>query len=107
MSLRDPLSPTQVAVRLDGMCGWAGDTRQIRKTFRVGYDTAIKMVTEIGMVAIELEHRPDLDIRWDTLVVTMTTHTAGDVVTELDFKLAERIDEIAQTHGVTTPNRKG
>jgi 4a-hydroxytetrahydrobiopterin dehydratase len=46
-----------------------------------------------------LEHRPDLDIRWDTLLVTMTTHTAGNVVTDLDFKLARRIDEIAQAHG--------
>jgi 4a-hydroxytetrahydrobiopterin dehydratase len=102
VSLRDPLTPAQVAARLQTLRGWAGDTHQIRKTFSVGYDTGIKIVTEIGKAAIELEHRPDIDIRWDNLVVTMTTHTAGDVVTELDFKLAQRIDEIAELHGATS-----
>jgi len=29
----------------------------------------------------------------------MTTHTAGDAVTELDFRLAERINAIAAEHG--------
>ncbi len=46
--------------------------------------TPIQIVTEIGQAAIELEHRPDIDIRWDQLRIFMTTPTAGDVVTELD-----------------------
>ncbi len=95
MRLRDPLTPEQVAERLCDLAGWVGDTRQIRKTYRVDYDTGIRMVGEIGEVAIELEHRPDIDIRWDGVLITMTTHTAGDVVTGLDFELARRIDEIA------------
>ena len=55
------------------------------------------------MAAIELEHRPDIDIRWDRLTVYLTTHTAGDVVTELDFlELAARIDQITAAHGGAT-----
>jgi hypothetical protein len=42
----------------------------------------------------------DIDIRWDVLRFAMTTHTADDVVTELDFQLAERINAIAASHGV-------
>ncbi len=49
--------------------------------------------------AIELEHRPDIDIRWEALRFAMTTHTAGGVVTELDFQLAERTNAIADEHG--------
>ena len=42
-----------------------------------------------------MAHRPDLDIRWTGLHVFMTTHTAGDVVTELDLATAARLDAIA------------
>ncbi|WP_371780593.1 4a-hydroxytetrahydrobiopterin dehydratase [Streptosporangium subroseum] len=98
MGLRDPLSAEEVEQRLT-LNGWSGDTTQISKTYTVGYDIAMQIVAEIAPVAIEMEHRPDINIRWDTLHIFMTTHTAGDVVTALDFLLAERIDHIAQCHG--------
>jgi 4a-hydroxytetrahydrobiopterin dehydratase len=102
MALRDPLSTDDVRSRLAQLDGWTGDTRGIEKTYDVGYDDAIGIVAEIGKAAIELEHRPDIDIRWDRLHIAMTTHTAGDVVTALDFLTAERIDAIAAEHGATT-----
>jgi 4a-hydroxytetrahydrobiopterin dehydratase len=85
--------------RLGDLQGWRGDTRGISKDYNVDYDTAIRIVAEIGNAAVELEHRPDIDIRWDRLHVFMTTHTAGDVVTELDFLLVTRIDQIAASYG--------
>ena len=99
MALRDPLTEDQVNELLQRSDGWSGNTVGICKTFAVEYDRAIQIVTEVGAAAIELEHRPDIDIRWDHLTFAMTTHTAGDVVTELDFALAERIDRIAAAHG--------
>jgi len=98
MSLRTPLTVEQVERRLADT-GWSGDATEIRRGFSVGYDTAIRIVGEVGQVAVELEHRPDIDIRWDVLHFSMTTHTAGDVVTELDFQLAERIDAVADRYG--------
>jgi 4a-hydroxytetrahydrobiopterin dehydratase len=80
--------------RLATLQGWHGDTTGISKAYAIGYDTAIHAVGEIGHAAIELEHRPDIDIRWDQLTVYLTTHTAGDVVTELDFLLLTRIETI-------------
>jgi 4a-hydroxytetrahydrobiopterin dehydratase len=92
----------ELGERLAALDGWHGDTGGISKDYRVDYDIAIRIVAEIGKAAIELEHRPDIDIRWDRLRVFMTTHTAGDVVTELDFLLAARIDAIAAFHGAET-----
>jgi 4a-hydroxytetrahydrobiopterin dehydratase len=85
--------------KLASLEGWHGDTTGISKTYAIGYDIAIRMVEKIGQAAIELEHRPDIDIRWDRLTVYLTTHTAGDVVTELDFLLLTRIDTIADSYG--------
>lgn len=101
MGLRDPLPAEEVARRLASI-GWSGDTRQISKSYSIDYDSAMRAVAEIAQVAIELEHRPDIDIRWDFLRITMTTHTSGDVVTELDFLLATRINEIVEKHGDAT-----
>lgn len=103
MAPRDEvLSPEQLRDRLAGLEGWHGDTSGIQKDYSVDYDTAIQIVTEIGKAAIELEHRPDIDIRWDRLHIYLTTHTARDVVTELDFLLVARIDAIAASHGAKT-----
>ncbi len=98
MSLRTPLTPDQVTKRL-GETGWSGGTAEISRTFEVEYDTAMRIVAEVATAAVELEHRPDIDIRWARLRFAMTTHTAGDVVTELDFATAERINAIATAHG--------
>lgn len=100
MAPRDEvLTPEQLDERLASLNGWHGDTSGISKDFGIDYDTAVRIVAEIGTAAVELEHRPDIDIRWDRLHVFLTTHTAGDVVTELDFLLIAQIDAIATSHG--------
>ncbi len=100
MALRDEvIAAPDLPGRLAALEGWHGGTSGITKDYRVDYDTAVRIVAEIGKAAIELEHRPDIDIRWDRLRIFMTTHTAGDVVTELDFALAARIDAIAAGQG--------
>lgn len=100
MAPRDQIiTAAELPARLALLEGWHGDATGISKTYSVGYDTAIRIVAEVGQAAVELEHRPDIDIRWDRLTVYLTTHTAGDVVTELDFLLLARIDAIVAAHG--------
>ena len=102
MAPRDEIvTADRLADRLAALDGWHGDTGGVSKDYRTDYDTAIRIVAGIGQAAIELEHRPDIDIRWDRLHVFLTTHTAGDVVTELDFLLIARIDDIAASHGAS------
>lgn len=102
MAPRDEIIPAgELERRLAALDGWHGDTSGIARTYSVAYDDAIRAVGEIGQMAIELEHRPDIDIRWAGLTVYLTTHTAGDVVTELDFLTVKRLDEIAAGYGAT------
>ena len=44
-------------------------------------------------MAEELDHHPDIDIRWRTLTFRLSTHSAGGV-THRDVELARRIDDI-------------
>lgn len=94
MALRDPLSAAEVADRLSHLDGWTGDTSRIQKTYPLDYFTSVKVIGELAEAAKELEHHPDIDLRWQTLLVSMTTYSAGGVVTELDFKLVERVEEV-------------
>lgn len=52
----------------------------------------------MAVVAEELDHHPDVDIRWRKVSFTLSTHSQGGV-TERDVELARRIDEIAERHG--------
>jgi 4a-hydroxytetrahydrobiopterin dehydratase len=99
MALRDEVIPeAELPGRLAALPGWHGDTSGISRDYPLGWDAAAAAVPEIAALAVEMAHRPDLDIRWAALRVFMTTHTAGDVVTELDLATAARLDAIAAAH---------
>ena len=54
---------------------------------------AIAWVDAIALIAEELDHHPDIDIRWRTLHFILSTHSDGGI-TQLDLQLATRIDEV-------------
>lgn len=59
------------------------------KTFLEGID----YVTKVAQAAEEMDHHPDIDIRWRTVTFRLSTHSHGGI-TDLDTTLAERIDLI-------------
>ncbi|MET7333805.1 4a-hydroxytetrahydrobiopterin dehydratase [Nonomuraea sp. NPDC005650] len=78
---------------------WRREGDEIRRTIEApDFPTAIRIVDEIAVQAEELNHHPDIDIRWRTLHLALTTHDAGGL-TDLDFTLAAIIDDIAAKHG--------
>ncbi|HEX6968462.1 MAG TPA: 4a-hydroxytetrahydrobiopterin dehydratase [Micromonosporaceae bacterium] len=84
------------AVR-DGLAGlpeWSGDAAAITRTVELpSFLEAISAVDRVAVVAEELGHHPDIDIRYRTLTFRCSTHSAGGV-TPRDLLLARRIDEI-------------
>lgn len=98
MTVPEPLRADQVAERLRELEGWSGDRARIGKTYAIGYHEGVRMVVEVAAAAKQMGHHPAIDIRWDRLRFTLTTHDAGNQVTELDFASARRIDEIAAHH---------
>jgi 4a-hydroxytetrahydrobiopterin dehydratase len=81
--------------------GWAGDSASLHREYAFpDFPTAIRGVDEIAVVAEQMQHHPDIDVRWRTLHLTLSTHDAGGV-TQLDVELAHRIAEIATALGAT------
>ena len=50
-------------------------------------------VNQIAAEAEEMDHHPDIDIRWDTVELVLCTHSAGGL-TQLDVELAHRISAL-------------
>lgn len=60
------------------------------ETFALG----IRLVDAVAVVADELDHHPDMDIRWTTVTFRLSSHSAGGI-TQNDVELAKRIDALA------------
>jgi 4a-hydroxytetrahydrobiopterin dehydratase len=88
------LTVEELADRLAALDGWSGDPQAITRTVALPtFMGAIAVVDRVAAVAEELDHHPDIDIRWRKLTFACSTHSAGGV-TGKDLDLARRIDEI-------------
>jgi len=92
------LDEAAVLTALASLDDWEGDFRGIRRTVHApDFPTAIRIVDVVAVAAEDMNHHPDIDIRWRTLHFRLTTHDAGGV-TELDIELARNIDAIVRQH---------
>jgi 4a-hydroxytetrahydrobiopterin dehydratase len=93
------LSPDEIAAALHGLPEWSGDGDGLRRTVELpGFREAVAAIVAIADVAEELDHHPDIDLRWRTLHLSLVTHSAGGV-TENDLQLARRIDALLPSAG--------
>ena len=59
----------------------------------VGPVRAIEFVNSVAVITEKFIHHSDIDIRWNRVDLTLSTHNAGGL-TPLDFTLAIAIEEI-------------
>jgi 4a-hydroxytetrahydrobiopterin dehydratase len=64
------------------------------------FRSAVRMLDAVADVAEEMDHHPDMDVRYRLLRFRLSTHSAGGV-TQLDVELAHRIAGEARTAGAT------
>jgi|ERR671923_841789 4a-hydroxytetrahydrobiopterin dehydratase len=76
--------------------GWTYLADAIHRDFTFkGFRDAIAFVNRIAELANEAGHHPDLEIHYNRVVVSLSTHDAGGV-TEKDIALAGRIDRVVE-----------
>lgn len=83
-----------------GLDGWVNLLGGLQTRIRTGdFATGLSVVDAIGAAAEELNHHPDVDLRYPHVDVRLSSHDVGGL-TERDVRLARRISEIAAAAGV-------
>ncbi|MFF4760785.1 4a-hydroxytetrahydrobiopterin dehydratase [Streptomyces sp. NPDC001292] len=97
-----PLSHKEIEDRLAELPGWSVDGDRLTRSFRLGsHFAATAMVVHIAQVQEELDHHSDLTLGYNTVSLSVNTHSAGGAVTEKDFELARRVQDLAPGHGAS------
>jgi 4a-hydroxytetrahydrobiopterin dehydratase len=90
-----PLSSAELSAALAELPAWSGDGTGIRRTVKAeSFLAGVALVVEVARMAEDMNHHPDIDIRWRDVTFGLVTHSAGGV-TPLDIDLAKRIDAAA------------
>jgi len=86
------LTSEQVQAGLAAAPGWELDGSQITRTVtRKDFGDALRYVNAVGYLAEKAEHHPDIFVSWNTVRLTLSTHSAGGL-TDKDFALAKAIN---------------
>jgi 4a-hydroxytetrahydrobiopterin dehydratase len=89
------LNDEEIDDRLNGLDGWERDGEAIRRTFELDdFKGSVDFVNRLTPEAEAMNHHPDLEISWNKVTVTLSTHSEGGL-TENDFELARRIATLA------------
>lgn len=89
-----PLGDSEVDARLTEHPGWERDGSAIRKRFERGdFVGSVNFVANMVDPAEAMGHHPDVEISWDKVTVTISTHSEGGL-TKADFELAAEIDSV-------------
>jgi 4a-hydroxytetrahydrobiopterin dehydratase len=98
------LTDAELKAFLSTMEGWTSLANAIHKNFAFpGFRGAIAFVNRVAERAETAGHHPDLEIHYNRVFVSLSTHDAGGV-TEKDVALAAEIDAAAQGDTAAEPS---
>lgn len=92
--MSDLLEHSELEDALKRIAAWDQEGKTITRTVEFDeFMDAIDFVNLMADVAEEAQHHPDIDIRYNRVVISLTTHDAGGL-TDADIEVAQRIDNL-------------
>lgn len=74
---------------------WEQADDRLKKTFKFrDFNEAFGFMTRVALLAETMNHHPTWTNTWNTVSIELTSHDAGNKVTDRDRKLAEAIDRL-------------
>ncbi len=90
--MADPLSDDQIRTALGSLPGWTHEGDALTKTFTLGdFREALAFIVRVGFEAEQRDHHPNLTNVYNRVEIALTTHDAGNRVTQKDVDLAQAI----------------
>jgi len=86
------LSDSEITRRLQALPEWRREGDAIQRVFTFAkFAEGIRFVDRVAVAADAMDHHPDIDVRYTTITMVLSTHSAGGL-TAKDFDLAAKID---------------
>lgn len=74
---------------------WIEENNKLSRTFKFkNFSEAFGFMTRVAFLAEQQQHHPNWSNVWNTVEISLTTHDAGNTVTEKDRILAKSIDKL-------------
>ncbi len=74
---------------------WREENNRLKKTFKFkDFTEAFGFMTKVALIAEKADHHPLWTNVYNTVSFELSTHDAGDVVTDKDRNLAKAIDQL-------------
>lgn len=91
--MADLLDDEEIEQRLDELGDWDREGDEMTKVFEWDdFQGAIKFVNDVAKLAERYDHHPDIDIRYNKVRLTLSTHSEGGL-TSIDFDMANEIEQ--------------
>jgi 4a-hydroxytetrahydrobiopterin dehydratase len=74
---------------------WIEDNNKLIRKFEFkDFNEALAFINKLAPICESMNHHPEINWVYNKIELTLSTHDAGDKITELDYQLANKIDEI-------------
>lgn len=91
---RKKLSPEEISVNLAEMEDWKVADNILSKRFEfANFAESLAFINEVGVIAENHDHHPDISFGWGFAEINLTTHDRGGI-TAFDFAVASDIGKI-------------
>ena len=93
--MMNALSENEISEKLNTLKGWSFEEDKISKDFDFNnFKEALAFLVRVGIEAEGLGHHPEIFNVYNSVSIKLSTHDAGDKVTQKDFDLASAIENI-------------
>lgn len=74
---------------------WTEENNQLKRSFQFGnFSEAFAFMTQVAFIAEKMNHHPTWTNTYNRVDILLSTHDAGNTITDKDRKLATAIDKV-------------
>ncbi len=80
------------------MTNWTNNENSLEKTYRFDtFESAMEFMQQAALIISEADHHPTWTNTYNHILVSLSTHDAGNKVTDKDWTLAHALDALYQS----------
>jgi len=90
-------TPSDIAAALSTIPVWKAENGKLKASFKFkDFKSATGFIVQVAMHAEGMDHHPEWTNVYNKVDITLSTHDAGDRITDLDLTLARHIAALAE-----------